>query len=95
MMNILVMHERAVLARRREVSLRSALLLVATMACLPLPVLAADPITGDTFTPYASYGIYYDSNLLRQSDIARQSGAQLSDRSVSYTHLTLPTICSV
>lgn len=80
MMNILVMHERAVLARRREVSLRSALLLVATMACLPLPVLAADPITGDTFTPYASYGIYYDSNLLRQSEIARQSGAQLSDR---------------
>ncbi|ABR90958.1 Uncharacterized conserved protein [Janthinobacterium sp. Marseille] len=67
--------------KRRDVSgygdyvLVSALAFVGVMTCLP-----ALAIEGDTFTPYASYGIYYDANLLRQSDAVRQSGAQLSDR---------------
>lgn len=67
--------------KRRDASgygdyvLVSALAFVGVMTCLP-----ALAIEGDTFTPYASYGIYYDANLLRQSDAVRQSGAQLSDR---------------
>lgn len=59
----------------RETGIATMLLMVGAITCAP-----AQAIDGDTFTPYASYGLYYDANLLRQSEAVRQSGAQLSDR---------------
>src|SRR5689334_10853429 len=40
-------------------------LLLAAVAMSCLPAFAAE---GDVFTPYASYGVYHDGNLLRNPD---------------------------
>ncbi|HEY6774526.1 MAG TPA: hypothetical protein VI140_11175, partial [Oxalicibacterium sp.] len=50
---------------RRKATSSPQILLLAAGALACTPTFAAE---GDVFTPYASYGIYYDANLLRNPD---------------------------
>ncbi len=54
-------------------------LLAGALTCAPVQA-AEESAAVDTFTPYATFGAYYDANLLRQPEAAKQSGAALSDR---------------
>lgn len=59
-MRIPFMHPRG---KKPRSSPQVLLLAAGIVGCIP--ALAAE---GDVFTPYASYGIYYDGNLLRNPD---------------------------
>ena len=55
-------------------------LFAGALTCVPALAVEGDTVKGDTFTPYVTYGVYYDANLLRQPDAVKQSGAAVSDR---------------
>ncbi|WP_353153194.1 XrtB/PEP-CTERM-associated polysaccharide biosynthesis outer membrane protein EpsL [Herminiimonas fonticola] len=54
-------------------------LLAGALTCVSAQA-AEESAAVDTFTPYVTFGAYYDANLLRQPEAAKQSGAALSDR---------------
>lgn len=54
-------------------------LLAGALTCVSAQA-AEESAAVDTFTPYVTFGAYYDANLLRQPETAKQSGAALSDR---------------
>ena len=54
-------------------------LLAGALTCASVQAAEETPVA-DVFTPYVTFGAYYDANLLRQPEAVKQSGAALSDR---------------
>lgn len=75
MTKFFVMNLRREMSGAGECALVPLLFVAGALVCVP-----ARAVEGDTFTPYATYGVNYDANLLRQPDYVRDSGTPVSDR---------------